>query len=125
MGNVMFVVGGYDDQPEDIYAIPEIRAFLKMLHAQWPCWLFFTELHSESLRVHALCMLEEIEIIRAKQTALSRVTFDPQHLHAWLRQGIPTFQALCRMAGLKRPAIQARLRGISAYFGVPVPKFHP
>ncbi len=125
MGNVMFAVGGYDDHPEDIYAIPEIRAFLKSLHSVWPCWLFFTELHSESLRVHALCMLEEIEILREKQSALSRVTFDPRHLHAWLRQGIPTFHALCRMAGLKRLAIQARLRGISAYFGVAVPKFHP
>ena len=125
MGNVMFVVDGYDDCPEDIYAIPEIRSFLKNLHSAWPCWLFFSDLDSANLRVHTLCMLEDVQILREKQSGLTRTTYNALHLRAWLRQGIPTFHSLCRMAGLKRKVIESRLNDISAYFGVPLTKFHP
>jgi hypothetical protein len=125
MGNVMFAVDGYDDEPENIYAISEIRAFLNKIHMVWPCWLFFSELQSENLRVLTLCMLEEIVIVRQMDEPLSQVTFSPKVLQAWLRQGMPAFQFLCRKAGLRRPTVTARLREVGAYFGVQVQKFYP
>ncbi len=40
-GKLALTVDGYNDDPREIYEIPEVRRFLKTLHSHWKYWFFF------------------------------------------------------------------------------------
>ncbi|MDP1573058.1 MAG: DUF1817 domain-containing protein [Pseudomonadota bacterium] len=39
--SLIFQVSGYDHDPRELPAIPEVRAFFRRLVAEWPHWLWF------------------------------------------------------------------------------------
>lgn len=45
---------GWNDDPNELHAIPEIRKFYQQFHHVWPYWLFFRDLHTETLRMMTL-----------------------------------------------------------------------
>ena len=56
MGKFHFVVDGWNDDTQEIYAIPEIRKFYKYFHRVWPYWFYFCDLHPEPLQMMAFCL---------------------------------------------------------------------
>jgi hypothetical protein len=53
---------GYDDDPRDVYDIPEIRRYAKALDDAFPYWFYFASLHDGStLQVFALCLCRVIK----------------------------------------------------------------
>ena len=46
MGSFQFLVDGWNDDPNELYAIPEIRKFYQHFHNAWPYWFFFCDLHT-------------------------------------------------------------------------------
>lgn len=38
---VMFGISGYDDDPRELFEIPEVRRWVIGLDAEWPYWFFF------------------------------------------------------------------------------------
>lgn len=40
-------VSGYDDDPRELYEIPEVCKFFRALHAKWPLWFFFVRQDEE------------------------------------------------------------------------------
>jgi hypothetical protein len=38
---VFFGVLGYDDDPRELFEIPEVRAWIAAVDAEWPYWFFF------------------------------------------------------------------------------------
>lgn len=38
---VMFGISGYDDDPRELFEIPEVRRWVIGLDAKWPYWFFF------------------------------------------------------------------------------------
>ena len=44
MGTFHFIVHGNDDDPHEVYAIEEVRAFYRKLWEEWPYWFFFCDL---------------------------------------------------------------------------------
>lgn len=40
-GTLMLDFEGWDEDPRELPEIPEVRAFMKLLHAQWPYWVNF------------------------------------------------------------------------------------
>jgi hypothetical protein len=61
MGAFNFIVHGYDDDPQEVYAIEEVRAYYRKLREEWPYWLFFCDLRTEVLLMMTLCRLRESE----------------------------------------------------------------
>jgi hypothetical protein len=41
MDRMVFSIEGYDDDPREIHAIPQIRRFYSAFHGAWPYWLYF------------------------------------------------------------------------------------
>ncbi len=41
----VFLISGYDDDPRELYQIPEVVSFIKDLNSKLPFWLYFC-LHS-------------------------------------------------------------------------------
>lgn len=39
--SILFAFDGYNDDPREVHAIPECRAFLRTLNAHWPYWMHF------------------------------------------------------------------------------------
>jgi len=46
---VDFDVDGYNDDPRELFEVPEIRTFVRELDAKWPYWFFFLSKASEAL----------------------------------------------------------------------------
>jgi len=38
---LLIEVSGYDDDPRELYVIPEVRAYFQALSEKWPYWLYF------------------------------------------------------------------------------------
>ncbi len=51
-GRVVFEVSGYDDDPRELFEIPEFQAFLRKADKANPCWMYFAA--PESLWLHAV-----------------------------------------------------------------------
>jgi hypothetical protein len=48
---------GYDDDPRELWEIPEVRQFVHLLDEQFPFWLFFLSKQGSGLQCLLLCML--------------------------------------------------------------------
>lgn len=53
---VNFIVDGYDDDPRELYEIPEVRAFVAALDREWPQWFYFLAKCGGILTIVALCL---------------------------------------------------------------------
>lgn len=55
-GRVSVSFDGFNDDPREIYEIPEIRRFCADLDAQFPYWLYFLSTADSSLKMMAFCL---------------------------------------------------------------------
>lgn len=61
-GKIEFVVHGYDEDPRELYEIPEVVAFLSSIDRQWPYWMLFQFPHGHWLQVLAACLSEAVRV---------------------------------------------------------------
>ena len=54
-GQMTPVVDGYDDDPRELVDIPEVRALLRRLEAQWPYWAYFFNQVDDSVKLLLSC----------------------------------------------------------------------
>jgi len=40
-GRISLVVDGYNDDPRELFEVPEVRAYIKRVDQAWPNWFFF------------------------------------------------------------------------------------
>jgi hypothetical protein len=119
MGSLVFFVDGFNDEPAEIYAIPEIRAFYARLHEEWPYWLYFADLHTESLQMVVACLLKNISGKFERGAPMSQLVIDPMELIQFISVGFGPMNAMCERAGLSEQAIYERTRDIFHYFNLP------
>ena len=56
-GTLDLRIGGYDDDPGELFELEDVRAFVHALDLEFPYWLYFSSVHTTSLRMIALCFL--------------------------------------------------------------------
>lgn len=56
-GRVTFVFDGYDDQKDELYQNPIVRAFVVRLTEQFPYWLHFVRKDDDALFVLVMCLM--------------------------------------------------------------------
>lgn len=56
-GRVSILFEGYDDDPREVYEIPEVRRFLGTLDRRFPYWLYFLTTIQNNLRVVTFCLV--------------------------------------------------------------------
>ena len=79
-GRVMWCVDGYDSDPSELYAIPEVRKFLAAWHLHRPHWLFFGSLETDNLKVMYVSLLGEAISVRHNAGGLCQVSYDRREL---------------------------------------------
>ena len=119
MGSLELVVEGYDDDPRELYEIPEVRWFFSSLHRAWPHALYFSflgapEMPGAGLRTLALSCVP-VSILRNDRTGLSGVSFGPE-LVQWVSASFLPMNRLFVRAGLSNKANIARSSEILEYF---------
>jgi hypothetical protein len=55
-GQVEMSFDGYNEDPREIYEVPEIREFLRALDSQFPYWFYFLSTESDTLRMVTFCL---------------------------------------------------------------------
>ncbi|MFZ4774037.1 MAG: hypothetical protein ACOYM3_01655 [Terrimicrobiaceae bacterium] len=115
-GSVMFTISGYDDSPDELYSIPEVRKYLAKVQAEWPCWLYFSELESQCLQMIALCLLKNIHAKKVSGQPTAMVSFDKSELTRFLFQCMKPLEKLAETAHLPHEVVHQRAENIFRYF---------
>jgi len=62
-GRISLVVDGYNDDPRELFEVPEVRAYIKRLDQAWPYWFFFLSQIDESIKLLESSLCDTIEVV--------------------------------------------------------------
>lgn len=119
MNRLILAVDGYNDDPREVYLIPEVRRFFDSLNQEWPHLLYFANLDTENFQSVVMCLLPSIATIKRDGSAVAGVEYDRLELVRWLSAGFAPMNAMCERAGLSERAIFERTKALFEYFDLP------
>ena len=119
MGSFQFLVDGWNDSPDEIYAIPEIRKFYQHFHDVWPYWFYFCDLHTETLQMMTFCLLPNLKGFKRVGEPKAAVEYDPMDLLNFIIKNFGPLNAMMERAGMSEMDIYNRTRDIFHYFNLP------
>ncbi len=119
MGTFQFFVDGWNDDPNELYAIPEIRKFYQHFHSVWPYWFFFCDLESETLQMLTLCVLPNLKGFKRVGEPRAAVEYDPMDLIRFIEKNFIPLNTMMERAGMSEMDIYHRTRDIFRYFKLP------
>ena len=125
MNTMVFCVGGYDDDPREIHAIPEVRRFYFTFHEAWPNWLFFSNLDQDGLKTMVAACLSSFTAIKVDGQPTVNVQCDPQEVLHFISLDFAPMNLICERAGMFEDRIERRTRAIFDYFNLPGNKETP
>lgn len=118
LGTFVFSVDGWDDDPREVYHVPEIRRFFQEHHRMWPNWLYFCSLERDNLKSMLLCCVPVWEV-PSTQKGITNVGFDLSELMGIIGQQLLWMNRLFERAGLGEAAINTRTREVFECLGLP------
>ena len=83
-GVLTLVFNGYDADPRELEAIPEVRKWFAKLNAAWPYWSFFASRIDTMTVPLIFSLLLSTEVV-ASEPGIVRMDFDSQELKQLLR----------------------------------------
>lgn len=119
MGTFSFFVDGYNDSPDEIYAIQPVRDYYAALHSQWPYWLYFCDLRGESLHMILACLLGNVESHKIIGAPSAYLRLDPLEMLQFLSDCMAPMNEICERAGLSEYEIWKRTKAVFEYFNFP------
>ncbi len=119
MGTFQFLVEGWDDDPQELYAIPEIRKFYQHFHKVWPYWFFFCDLDTETLTMMTLCLMPNNQGFKRLGEPMAAVEYDPMELIGFIQKNFAPLNSMMERAGMSEMNIYNRTRDIFLYFRLP------
>jgi hypothetical protein len=90
---LVIVIDGYNEIDEELYAIPEVREYMRGLHKRWPWLLFFSNIEpmGEHLAIAYLCLVDVVNSVRRDGSEDTCAIFHPDQMLDLLRRDF------CRM----------------------------
>lgn len=117
-GRVVFFFSGYDSHPDEIYAIPEVRKWIRDWLHQWPYLLHFASLKSDALKVIYMSQLDSLTVSRRTGTALCEVRFNPIELVRLLMADLRSAELLSLTSGVSPVDVAYRRDEVIEFFGL-------
>lgn len=119
MGTFLFAIEGYDHDPREIYAIPEVRKFYRAFWEAWPYWLFFTcLLENDALKPMTLCCLDDLTATQIDGRSMSCASLDRDALESFLEHGFASLDELTERAGMFPDRVEERKREVREFYGL-------
>ena len=119
MGKFQFLVEGWDDDPQELYAIPEVRKFYQHFHRVWPYWFFFCDLQTETLTMMTLCLMPNLSGIKRLGEPMAAVEYDPMDLIRFIEKNFGPLNAMMERAGMSEMDIYNRTRDVFLHYKLP------
>jgi hypothetical protein len=92
------LIDGYNDVDDEIYTIPEIRAYWQELDRRWPYILFFGSMLAEMPQMVAWCCLNNLSSYKRPDSSAAMIDFDRPELAHWIHRHFPYMNALYEAA---------------------------
>lgn len=106
---------GYDQDPRELFEIPEVIAFVDDLHARWPYALYFLSREGHGLHTLQVC-LARAEIVREARDGVARIKLDANRMRTLMNdEWLPGLAHLCTRAGYDEQAVAAMTDSAVAY----------
>jgi hypothetical protein len=99
-----------------LYAVAEVRHFLKRLHRAWPYCAYFCSFETDFLLVQALCQLRNLAVIEDEKSRSTAVGFLWAEMWKFLLEGRRSIEKLGTAAGMTRRQIRRRQDAFCRYF---------
>jgi len=119
LGRMVFCIGGYDGDPQEMYLIEDVRRFYTAFHRAWPYWLFVCDLHQDTLKTLVLCCLTTFTAFKVDGRTSCAVEYDALELVHFIACDLPFMNSLCDRAGMTECEIFERTTEVFLYFGLP------
>ena len=110
-----FWVGGYDDDPRELFAIREVRSFFREFNSAWPFWFFACNLDMPSLLTMTLCCLDTLQVTQQSRGPW-RADFKGAEMRSFIDKELGKMEALCQRAGLSEDETTVPRRRVLGYF---------
>ena len=119
INSLVLMIEGYDEDPREIYAIPEIRRFYQQLWKKWPYWLYFCNLDTENLMMMVMCCLDSLDALKRQGVTQVKVSLDPLDVIRFISGGFVPMNEMCENAGMSERQIYDRTKAVFEYFNLP------
>jgi len=119
-GNVVFFASGYDDDPREIYEIPEFVAFVRKACASSPCWMYFTAPESLWLQTVAFCTLKRSHI-SGSRPGYRTLTLSICEAMGFLDSQLDDYGRLCDISKVSMKESRKHLELAFQGFGIKLP----
>jgi hypothetical protein len=119
MNSLALMIEGYDDDPREIYAIPEVRTFYQQLWQRWPYWLYFCNLDTENLMMMVMCCLDSLDALKVQGQPQVQVQINPLEVVQFISGGFVPMNEMCERAGMSERQIFERTKSVFEYFNLP------
>lgn len=107
-GGLSLSISGYDDDPRELFEIPEVRRYLHGLDQEWPFWLFF--LTPPSIRLVGMCLASAVTI------APGKVFLPPENFYRFMERGFEAVNHLFDHYGFPESENEALSEVVSQVF---------
>jgi hypothetical protein len=114
MNHLALFIEGYDDDPREIYAIPEVRKFYQELWQRWPYWLYFC-----NLMMMVMCCLDSLDALKVQGRDQVQVSLEPLEILQFISGGFVPMNEMCERAGMSERQIFDRTKAVFEYFNLP------
>ncbi|MGB6220249.1 hypothetical protein [Haloferula sp.] len=114
MGRFQFIVQGYDNDPAELYGIPEVRKFYQQVYRVWPYWFYFCDLRTETL-----CLMPNLSSVKRVGEPLTCVECNPMEIIAFISKNFGPLNLMMERAGMSELAIYVRTREVFEHYRLP------
>lgn len=116
-GRVHLFFDGYDDDPRELWEIPQVHAYVRALDTEFPYWLWFMEPDDSTLLLLVACCCN----VAAYGFHGQRVsaTVYPAEIVAFLDRHLIALEQLASQFGLSESMVAEIAYGVLDSFGIP------
>lgn len=119
MGTFQFLVEGWNDDPQELYAISESRKFYQHFHSAWPYWFFFCDLDTETLSMMTLCLMPNIQGFKRLGEPKAAVECNAMDLIRFIQKNLVPLNPMMDRAGMSEMDIYNRTGDLFRDFNLP------
>jgi hypothetical protein len=106
---VDIAVFGYDDDPRELYEVPEVRDFVRKLDAEFPYWFYFLSKRGNGLLFILYCLCSPDTPPEARDQVWRH------EIMMYLKRGIPAMNHICKIAGCSEAEVMRLTNGVLEY----------
>jgi hypothetical protein len=108
-GRLFFGISGYDEDPRELYQIPEVRLWMRELDVVFPYWFYFLFRHPSTMEFVTLSLCDYVQTPNGAQIM-------PHVLADFMSNHFAAMNRLCEKLGESKEEIERLSKEVEAYF---------